>query len=60
MVIIKRVLVISLWAFIGLFIHNKFDPSTVIGSVIGSAFIFVWIAFLIIGIFIRQKLNKKK
>ena len=60
MIILKRVLVISLWAFIGLLIHNQFDSSTVIGSVIGSAFIFVWIAFLIIGIFIRQKLNKKK
>ena len=60
MLIIKRVLVISLWAFIGLLIHNQFDPSTVIGSVVGSVFIFVWIAFLIIGIFIQQKLNKKK
>jgi len=60
MLIIKRVLIISLWAFIGLLIHNQFDPSTVIGSVVGSVFIFVWIAFLIIGIFIRQKLNKKK
>jgi len=60
MLIIKRVLVISLWAFIGLLIHNQFDPSTVFGSVVGSVFIFVWIAFLIIGIFIQQKLNKKK
>jgi putative effector of murein hydrolase LrgA (UPF0299 family) len=60
MLIIKRILVISLWAFIGLLIHNQFDPSTVIGSVVGSVFIFVWIAFLIIGIFIQQKLNKKK
>ena len=41
--------------------HNKeiFDPNTVFGSVMGSAFIFAWFGVLIIGIFIRQKLKKK-
>jgi len=39
--------------------HNQFDPNTVFGSVMGSAFIFIWFGVLIIGIFIKQKLKKK-
>ena len=59
MTIIKWISVLSLWAFIGLVVHNQFDPNTVFGSVMGSAFIFIWFGVLIIGIFIRQKLRKK-
>mgnify|MGYP003685874463 CR=1 FL=1 len=59
MTIIKWISVLSLWAFIGLVVHNQFDPNTVFGSVMGSAFIFIWFGVLIIGIFIRQKLKKK-
>ena len=59
MTIIKWISVLSLWALIGLVIHNQFDPNTVFGSVTGSAFIFIWFGVLIIGIFIRQKLKKK-
>jgi hypothetical protein len=57
--IIKWILVIALWSVIGLTIHNQFNPNTVFGSVMGSAFIFIWFGVLIIGIFIRQKLKKK-
>ena len=56
---IKKILALSLWALIGFAINTQFDPTTVIGSVLGSAFIFVWIGLLIIGIFIWIKLNKK-
>jgi hypothetical protein len=56
----KWIFVIIIWALIGLIIHNQFDPNTVIGSVLGSAFIFFWIAVLIVGIFIKQKRQKKK
>ena len=56
---IKRFIVIALWALIGLAINTQFDPSTVIGSVMGSAFIFIWIGALVIGIFVWIKLNKK-
>ena len=59
MTIIKWISVLSLWALIGLVVHNQFDPNTVFGSVMGSAFIFAWLGVLIIGIFIRQKLKKK-
>ena len=56
---IKRFIVIALWALIGLAINTQFDPTTVIGSVMGSAFIFIWIGTLLIGIFAWIKLNKK-
>tara|TARA_B100000035_G_C20845867_1_gene485172 strand:- start:475 stop:654 length:180 start_codon:yes stop_codon:yes gene_type:complete len=56
----KWVVVIILWALIGLIIHNQFDPNTVIGSVTGSAFIFFWFGVLVVGIFIKQKRQKKK
>ncbi|MBT3918611.1 MAG: hypothetical protein HOF25_05085 [Nitrosomonadales bacterium] len=59
MTIIKWISVLSLWALIGLVVHNQFDPNTVFGSVMGSAFIFIWFGVLIIGIFIRQKLKNK-
>ena len=59
MTIIKWISVLSFWALIGLVVHNQFDPNTVFGSVMGSAFIFIWFGVLIIGIFIRQKLKKK-
>ena len=59
MTIIKWISVLSLWALIGLVVHNQFDPNTVFGSVMGSAFIFIWFGVLIIGIFIKQKLKKK-
>ena len=58
MTIIKWISVLSFWALIGLVVHNQFDPNTVFGSVMGSAFIFIWFGVLIIGIFIRQKLKK--
>ena len=56
---IKRFIVIALWALIGLAINTQFDPTTVIGSVMGSAFIFIWIGALVIRIFAWIKLNKK-
>ena len=56
---IKFFLVVSLWALIGLAINTQFDSTTVIGSVMGSAFIFIWIGVLVIGIFAWIKLNKK-
>ena len=59
MTIIKWFVVVCLWGLIGLAVHNQFDPNTVFGSVMGSAFIFIWFGVLIIGIFIRQKLKKK-
>jgi len=55
---IKGFIVVVLWALIGLAINTQFDPTTVIGSVMGSAFIFIWIGALIIGIFAWIKLNK--
>jgi len=55
---IKKILAVILWALIGLAINTQFDPTTVIGSVMGSAFIFVWIGVLIIGIFVWIKLTK--
>ena len=51
-------LAVILWAAIGLAINTQFDPTTVIGSVMGSAFIFIWIGALVIGIFAWIKLNK--
>ena len=56
---IKKLIVVILWAAIGLAINAQFDPNTVIGSVMGSAFIFIWIGLLVIGIFTWIKLNKK-
>ena len=56
---IKGFIVVALWALIGLAINSQFDPTTVIGSVMGSAFIFIWIGALVIGIFAWIKLNKK-
>ena len=55
---IKKILALFLWALIGLVINTQFDPTTVIGSVMGSAFIFVWIGALIIVIFVWTKLTK--
>ena len=55
----KRYIAVVLWAVIGLAINTQFDPNTVIGSVMGSAFIFIWIGVLVIGIFTWIKLNKK-
>ena len=52
-------LAVILWAAIGLAINTQFDPATVNGSVMGSAFIFIWIGVLVIGIFTWIKLNKK-
>jgi len=59
MTIIKWISIVCFWAFLGLIVHNQFDPNTVFGSVMGSAFIFIWFGVLIIGIFIKQKLKKK-
>lgn len=59
MTIIKWFVVVCLWALVGLVVHNQFDPNTVFGSVMGSAFIFIWFGVLIIGIFIKQKIKKK-
>jgi hypothetical protein len=59
MTIFKWFVVVCLWALIGLVVHNQFYPNTVFGSVMGSAFIFIWFGVLIIGIFIKQKLKKK-
>jgi|TARA_B110000003_G_scaffold160658_2_gene160741 hypothetical protein len=55
---IKGFIAIVLWALIGLLINTQFDPTTVTGSVMGSAFIFIWIGVLVIGIFSWIKLNK--
>jgi len=56
---IKGFIAVAIWALIGLAINTQFDPTTVIGSVMGSAFIFIWIGALVIGIFAWIKLNKK-
>ena len=56
---IKKFLTLALWAVIGFTINMQFDSSTVIGSVMGSAFIFIWIGVLVIGIFAWIKLVKK-
>ncbi len=56
---IKKFLAVALWAVIGFAINTQFDSTTVIGSVMGSAFIFIWIGALVIGIFVWIKLNKK-
>ena len=56
---IEKFLTLALWAVIGFTINTKFDSATVIGSVMGSAFIFIWIGVLIIGIFAWIKLKKK-
>ena len=56
---IKKFLTLALWAVIGFTINMQFDSSTVIGSVMGSAFIFIWIGVLVIGVFAWIKLGKK-
>ena len=56
---LKIFIAVALWAIIGLTINTQFDPATVIGSVLGSAFIFMWIGVLVMGIFAWIKLNKK-
>ena len=56
---IKKFLILALWAVIGFTINTQFDSTTVIGSVMGSAFIFIWIGVLVIGIFVWIKLKKK-
>tara|TARA_B100000768_G_C11182684_1_gene333651 strand:- start:210 stop:386 length:177 start_codon:yes stop_codon:yes gene_type:complete len=56
---IKKFLILALWAVIGFTINTQFDSATVIGSVMGSAFIFIWIGVLVIGIFVWIKLKKK-
>jgi|TARA_B110000438_G_C15742780_1_gene619262 hypothetical protein len=58
--IIKIFLVLALWFLIGFLINKQFDPTTVVGSVMGSAFIFIWIAILVVGIFSWIKLKKIK
>jgi len=56
----KVFVAIVLWALLGLVINTQFDSNTVSGSVMGSAFIFIWIAILVIGIFSWTKLKKDK
>ena len=55
---IKGLLLIALWALLGVGINTQFDPTTVIGSVMGSVFILIWFAILVIGIFFWIKLKK--
>ena len=57
---IKGLLLIALWALLGVGINTQFDPTTVIGSVAGSVFIFIWVAILVIGVFSWIKLKKFK
>ena len=57
---IKVFLVIVLWALLGILINTQFDSITVAGSVMGSAFIFIWVAILVIGVFSWIKLKKFK
>ena len=57
---IKGFLLIAVWALLGVGINTQFDPTTVIGSVIGSVFIFIWVAILVIGVFSWMKLKKFK
>ena len=57
---IKVFLVIVLWALLGILINTQFDSITVAGSVMGSVFIFIWVAILVIGIFSWTKLKKFK
>ena len=57
---VKKFLVILLWALLGIGINTQFDPTTVIGSVMGSVFILIWFAILVIGIFFWIKLKKFK
>ena len=57
---IKGFLLIAVWALLGVGINTQFDPTTVIGSVAGSVFIFIWVAILVIGVFSWIKLKKFK
>ena len=57
---IKGFLLIAVWALFGVGINTQFDPTTVIGSVMGSVFIFIWVAILVIGVFSWVKIKKFK
>ena len=57
---IKGFLLIAVWALFGVGINTQFDPTTVIGSVMGSVFIFIWVAILVIAVFSWIKLKKFK
>ena len=57
---IKGLLLIALWALLGVGINTQFDPTTVTGSVAGSVFIFIWVAILVIAVFSWIKLKKFK
>ena len=57
---IKGFVLIAVWALLGIGINTQFDPTTVIGSVMGSVFIFIWVAILVIGVFSWIKLKKFK
>lgn len=57
---IKGFVLIAVWALLGIGINTQFDPTTVIGSVAGSVFIFIWVAILVIGVFSWIKLKKFK
>ena len=57
---IKGFLLIAVWALLGVGINTQFDPTTVIGSVMGSVFIFIWVAILVIGVFSWVKIKKFK
>ena len=57
---IKGFVLIAVWALLGVGINTQFDPTTVIGSVMGSVFIFIWVAILVIGVFSWIKLKKFK
>jgi|TARA_B110000093_G_C12613807_1_gene263246 hypothetical protein len=57
---IKGFVLIAVWALLGIGINTQFDPTTVIGSVMGSVFIFIWVAILVIGVFSWVKIKKFK
>jgi len=57
--IIKWIIALSLWILIGLIIYGQFNPNSVKGSIMGIAFIFIWLGVLVFAIFLRQKLRKK-
>ncbi len=56
----KWIFVLILWALVGLLIHNQFDPNTVIGSVMGSAFIFYLVRGSCDRNFYKSKIKKEK
>ena len=57
---IKGFVLIAVWALLGIGINTQFDPTTVICSVMGSVFIFIWVAILVIGVFSWVKIKKFK